>query len=109
MMFVIANVLHPRRFASRQAPNVSAVSPLWLRRITRGRSDGAFEYRYSEANSAVVGILATSSRMYFPTNAAWYDVPHATSLTPAYPSRKNESNSDSASLPRRMPWRSLGS
>jgi len=41
--FTIANVLHPRRFASRHAPSVSAVSPLWLIRITMGRSAGARE------------------------------------------------------------------
>src|SRR5207249_9958578 len=109
MLFVSTHVLHPRRFASRHAPRVSAVSPLWLRSITSGRSAGAFEYRYSEASSALVGTRATSSRMYFPTNAAWYEVPHATSLIPVYPSRKNEFSSGSATRPRRVSWIAWGS
>ena len=78
----IPSVRKPLRRLSRKAPNVSAVSPLWLMAKTSVLPlMGVLRWRNSLAYSTSTGILASCSIRYSLTRAACNAVPHPVSTT----------------------------
>src|SRR5436305_1233431 len=75
-------VRNPLRWLSRNAPRVSAVSPLWLIAKTSVLPlIGVLRWRNSLAYSTSTGMLASCSMRYSPTSAACNAVPQPVSTT----------------------------
>src|SRR5205814_2293363 len=75
-------VRNPLRWLSRNAPRVSAVSPLWLMAKTSVLPlIGVLRWRNSLAYSTSTGMLASCSMRYSPTSAACNAVPQPVSTT----------------------------
>src|SRR2546421_401713 len=75
-------VRNPLRWLSRNAPSVSAVSPLWLIAKTSVLPlIGVLRWRNSLAYSTSTGMFASCSMRYSPTSAACNAVPQPVSTT----------------------------